>query len=257
MAAVSGPTPVNGPVAVPARTLVVIPALNEGASVGSVVTGVRTHLPDADVLVVDDHSTDDTASVATAAGATVVSLPFTLGVGGAMRTGYGYAKRYGYGMAVQVDGDGQHDVRDLSRLLSALEGADIVIGARFADGSPYDVGGVRRFAMRFLAAVMSLVVGTRLTDSTSGYRAMGPRAIRLFAEHYPAEYLGDTLEALVIARKCGLVVRQIPVRMTAREHGRPTQGVVGSIIYLARALAAIALGLVRRWACPAAPGVAP
>ncbi|HYN67280.1 MAG TPA: glycosyltransferase family 2 protein, partial [Ornithinibacter sp.] len=125
------------------------------------------------------------------------------------------------------------------------------------DDTPYEVGGARRFAMRILAAVMSMVVGTRLTDSTSGYRALGPRAVRLFAEHYPAEYLGDTVEALVIARRCGLVISQVPVRMTAREHGRPTQGLVGSLVYLARALIAIALGLVRRWTCPPAPEPAP
>ncbi|WP_392544880.1 glycosyltransferase family 2 protein [Oryzobacter telluris] len=253
MAAESEPARAGRPLLVPPRTLVVVPALNEAASVGSVVRAVHEHAPGADVLVVDDHSGDDTAAVARATGATVVTLPFTLGVGGAMRTGYGYALRHGYRIVVQVDGDGQHDVRDLPRLVEALRGADVVIGARFADDTPYEVGGARRFAMRILAAVMSLIVGTRLTDSTSGYRALGPRAIRLFAEHYPAEYLGDTVEALVIARKCGLVVRQVPVRMTAREHGRPTQGVVGSVVYLARALVAIGLGLVRRWTCPPAP----
>lgn len=232
------------------RVLVIVPALNEEKTVGRVVTAVRSVLPVADVVVVDDHSFDSTAAVSAAAGAAVLTLPYTLGVGGAMRTGYTYALRHGYSRVVQVDGDGQHDARDLPQLIAALHDSDIVIGARFADGSPYAVGGVRRFAMRFLAAVMSFIVGTKLTDSTSGYRALGPRAVRLFAEHYPAEYLGDTIEALVIARKCGLVVRQVPVRMNAREHGRPTQGVVGSVVYLARALVAIALGLVRRWSCP-------
>lgn len=242
---------------VPGSTLVVVPALNEAASVASVVRRVRSAAPRASVLVVDDHSVDSTAAEARSAGASVVTLPFTLGVGGAMRTGYTYALRHSFDVVVQVDGDGQHDPRDLPRLVEALGEADIVIGARFADGSPYDVGGGRRFAMRILAAVMSVIVGVRLTDSTSGYRALGPRAIRLFAEHYPAEYLGDTVEALVIARRCGLVISQLPVRMTAREHGRPTQGVVGSIIYLARALVAVALGLVRRWACPPGTEVAP
>ncbi len=240
----------------PRKLLVVVPALNEGPSVGAVVSAVRTRVPGAKVLVVDDHSTDDTAAVAAAAGAAVVSLPFTLGVGGAMRTGYGYALRHGYDVVVQVDGDGQHEVRDLPELVAALDDADIVIGARFADDTPYEVGGTRRFAMRLLAAVMSLVVGTRLTDSTSGYRALGPRAIALFAEDYPVEYLGDTVEALVIARKCRLVITQVPVRMTAREHGRPSQGVVRSLAYLVRALVAIGLGLVRRWRCPSAAGTA-
>ena len=253
MAAAHEPAPAGPGPAVPPGTLVVVPCLNEAASVASVVRSLRTHAPAAFVLVVDDHSVDDTAAVARTAGAAVVTLPFTLGVGGAMRTGYGYALRHGYRVVVQVDGDGQHDVRDLPRLVASLSDADVVIGARFADDTPYDAGGARRFAMRILAAVMSVIVGTRLTDSTSGYRALGPRAVRLFAEHYPAEYLGDTVEALVIARKCGLTVRQVPVRMTAREHGRPSQGVVGSVVYLARALVAIALGLVRRWTCPPVP----
>ena len=234
------------------RLLVVVPALNEAASVGQVVSALHTHVPGADVVVVDDHSGDATAAAAAAAGAVVLTLPFTLGVGGAMRTGYTYALRHGYDVVVQVDGDGQHDVRDLTRLVGALQHADVVIGARFADDTPYEVGRARRFAMHILAGVMSRVVGTRLTDSTSGYRALGPRAVRLFAEHYPAEYLGDTVEALVIARRCGLVITQVPVRMTAREHGRPTQGPIGSAVYLARALVAIALGLGRRWSGPSA-----
>ncbi len=104
--------------------------------------------------------------------------------------------------------------------------------------------------MAILARLVSAIVGSHLTDVTSGYRAAGPRAVRVFAEHYPAEYLGDTLETLVIARRCRLVVRQVPVRMTAREHGRPSQGVVGSVVYLSRAVAAIGLGMVRRWSVP-------
>ena len=236
--------------AVPSGTLVVIPALNEAESIAAVVNSVRAVAPAASVLVVDDHSTDGTSAVARSVDVAVVTLPFTLGVGGAMRTGYSYARRNGYQVVVQVDGDGQHDARDLPGLVAALATADIVIGARFADVSPYEVDGARRLAMRILAAVMSLVVGTHLTDSTSGYRALGPRAIGLFSEHYPAEYLGDTLEALVIARRCGLTVHQIPVKMTAREHGRPSHGFIGSVLYLLRAVAAIGLGLVRTWPCP-------
>ena len=239
------------------RTLVVVPALDEEPSVGAVVTAVRRVLPDADVLVVDDHSSDGTARVARSAGAAVASLPFTLGVGGAMRTGYVYALRHGYDAVVQVDADGQHDPAHLPELIARLDDADIVIGARFAGAEPYAVGSARRLVMRLLALVLSRLLGARLTDVTSGYRALGPRAVRVFAENYPAEYLGDTIEALVIARRCGLRVTQVPVRMTQREHGRPSQGVVGSVLYLARALVAICLGLVRRWPCvPVAGGAA-
>lgn len=229
--------------------LVVIPALNEDATVGSVVHAVRAVAPTAGVLVVDDHSSDATRAEALAAGATVVRLPFSMGVGGAMRTGYSYALRSGYDVVVQVDGDGQHDPAHIPELVARLGTHDIVIGARFAGRDPYAVGVARRFAMATLARVLSGLLGSRLTDVTSGYRALGPRAIRVFAQHYPAEYLGDTLEALIIARRCGLTVTQLPVRMTVREHGRPSQGVLGSILYLCRAMAAIGLGLVRRWPC--------
>lgn len=236
----------------PVRTLVVVPALNEEGTVAEVVSAVRRDLPGAEVLVVDDHSTDATSARAAAAGATVARLPFTLGVGGAVRTGYTYAVRAGYDVVVQVDADGQHDTRHLPELVAALrEGADVVVGARFAGGDPYAVGRARRWVMALLARVLSGLVRSHLTDVTSGYRAAGPRAVRVFAENYPAEYLGDTLETLVIARRCGLVVQQVPVRMTAREHGRPSQGTVGSVVYLARAVLAIGLGMVRRWSCPA------
>lgn len=239
------------------RVLVVVPALNEESSIGSVIDGIRSHAPDADVLVVDDHSADDTSARAARHGAALIRLPFTLGVGGAMRTGYVYASRNRYDVVVQVDGDGQHDPQHLPELIAGLKAADVVIGARFADTHGYQVGPARRFVMIVLAKMMSWIIGTRLTDTTSGYRAVGSRAIALFAEHYPAEYLGDTLEALIIAKRCGLVVAQVPVRMTAREHGRPSQGIVGSVTYLLRALAAIGLGLVRRWPAPSTQGAAP
>ncbi|GIL35547.1 glycosyl transferase family 2 [Phycicoccus sp. DTK01] len=233
------------------RTLVVIPALDEEHTVAAVVAGVRRDLPGADVLVVDDHSSDATGARAAAAGAVVARLPFRLGVGGAVRTGFTHAVREGYDVVVQVDGDGQHDTRHLPELVAALEaGADVVVGARFAGADPYGVSRTRRAVMAILARLVSAIVGSHLTDVTSGYRAAGPRAVRVFAEHYPAEYLGDTLETLVIARRCRLVVRQVPVRMTAREHGRPSQGVVGSVVYLSRAVAAIGLGMVRRWSVP-------
>ncbi|WP_345206713.1 glycosyltransferase family 2 protein [Fodinibacter luteus] len=231
------------------RALVVVPALNEAPSVGAVVQSIRTDLPHADTLVVDDHSSDETAYEARRAGATVAQLPCTLGVGGAMRTGYRYALEHGYDVVVQVDGDGQHDTRHLQELVDGLAHADVVIGARFAGADPYAVGRARRGVMLLLARVLSTLLGVRLTDVTSGYRAVGPRALRVYAENYPAEYLGDTLEALVIARRCGLQVVQVPVRMTAREHGSPSQGLLRSAVYLGRALAAIGLGMVRRWSC--------
>lgn len=230
-----------------ARVLVVIPALNEAASIGAVIAEVRAAVPAADVLVVDDGSRDATTQVALAAGASVARLPYNLGVGGAMRTGFRYAVRNGYSAVVQIDADGQHDPTFVPQLLTALSACDIVIGARFAGIGDYRVSGPRGWAMRVLSRTMSRILRTPISDATSGFRASGPRAIRLFATHYPAEYLGDTVESLVIARRVGLSVLQVPVAMRVRSAGQASQGVLAASIYLGRASAALVLALVRRW----------
>lgn len=235
----------------PARVLVVVPAYNEAAAITEVVLDVRGAVPGADVLVIDDGSQDATADAARAAGAHVARLPFNLGVGGAMRTGFRYALRNGYTAVVQVDGDGQHDPSFIPSLLAELNSTDVAVGSRFAGSDHYRVAGPRRWAMRALAACMSRVMGTPLDDATSGFRACGPGAIRVFAEHYPAEYLGDTLETLVIARKCNLRVTQLPVTMRPRMTGRPSHGAIRSSVDLMRAGAVVLLGLVRDWPLPA------
>lgn len=229
------------------RLLVVIPAYNEAAAIAGVVTSVHEAVPRADVLVVDDGSRDATSQVAQAAGARVATLPFNLGVGGAMRTGYRHAFREGYAAVVQVDGDGQHDPSFIPHLVAALEHHDVAVGTRFSDQCDYAVSGPRRWAMRCLAAGMSALMSTSIDDATSGFRAAGPRAIRIYAQHYPAEYLGDTLETLVIARKSGLTVTQVPVAMRPRTTGRPSHSGVRSFVELVRAGCVVVLGLVRRW----------
>ncbi len=190
------------------RVLIIVPAWNEQDAITGTIREIRSVVPDADLLVIDDGSVDRTAQRAREAGATVCPLPFNLGVGGAMRTGYRYALRHGYDAAVQIDADGQHDPRYLARLLERLDGpgkADIVVGARFATpDDPYKVRGPRRWAMVLLAWVLSRLAHTRLTDVTSGFRVSNRRAISVFATHYPAEYLGDTVESLVIAARAGL-----------------------------------------------------
>ncbi len=225
--------------------LVVIPAFNEAASVGAVVREVRAELPRAGVLVVDDGSSDDTAGVARSAGALVASLPYNLGVGGAMRVGFKYALAKNYDVAVQVDADGQHDPAGVPALLEGLDSADVVIGARFAGEGEYHVRGPRWWAMRLLAVVLSRTAGTRLTDTTSGFRASNARAIAVFADHYPAEYLGDTVEALVIAVRAGLTVRQVPATMRARTAGEPSQSPLQAAFYLARVVLALGFALSR------------
>ncbi|MCY7326130.1 MAG: glycosyltransferase family 2 protein [Microbacteriaceae bacterium] len=233
------------------RTLVVMPAFNEEESIGDVIREVFAKLPGMNLLVVDDGSVDDTARVARKAGAMVAVLPFNLGVGGAMRAGFKFAIERGYRNVVQIDADGQHDPASAPRLLEALESADLVIGARFAGEGEYRVTGPRKWAMRILAVTLSRTAGARLTDTTSGYRAAGPKAVAVFAAHYPAEYLGDTIEALVIAARSGCVIRQVPVAMRVRSGGVPSHDPGRAAAYLGRACIALLFALAR----PSSPGL--
>lgn len=227
------------------RTLVVVPAYNEEEAVPGVIAEIRSKAPWVETVVVDDGSSDRTAEVARDAGARVLRLPFNLGVGGAMRAGFRYALSEDFDVVVQIDADGQHDPGDLRRLVEGLHEADIVMGARFAGEGSYEARGPRRWAMGVLRVLLSRIARTRLTDTTSGFRASGPRAVRLFAEHYPAEYLGDTIEALVIAVRAGCVVRQVPVAMRERAGGVPSHNFIKSAVYLGRALLALLFALIR------------
>ncbi len=225
--------------------LVIVPAWNEEKNVGRTVREILAADPAYDVVVVNDGSQDATADVARSAGATVLTLPFNMGVGGAMKTGFTYAQRHGYTRVVQVDADGQHNPADIAKVLEGLGAADISIGARFADEGDYEASGPRWWAMRFLAAVLSSVTKTRLTDTTSGFRAANARAIAQYVRYYPAEYLGDTIDSLVAAAHAGLTVTQVPVAMRPRLHGRPSQGPIGSTVYLFRSLFALGLAVMR------------
>ena len=230
----------------PARVLVVVPAWNEEETLPGVLAEIRAALPEADVLVVDDGSVDRTTAVAAASGVEVARLPVNLGVGGALRTGFRHARRHGYAVMVQVDADGQHDPAQVPRLLDELDaGADIVIGARRRDDDASPRHGPRRWAMTLLSAVISRVAHTTLTDTTSGFRACGPRAIDLFAASFPPDYLGDTVEALVVAARGGLVVRQVDVVMRVRAGGAPSTGPLRSAAFLGRALMALTFALTR------------
>lgn len=228
------------------RVLIIVPAWNEARNVGHTVAEIIAARPGYDVVVIDDGSEDDTAHIARSAGASVITLPFNLGVGGAMRTGFTYAQRHGYQRAIQVDADGQHNPADIDLVVAGLERADISIGARFAEVGDYEVRGPRRWAMIFLARVLSRVAKTRLTDATSGFRAAGPRAIDQYVRYYPAEYFGDTLDSLVAACHAGLTVTQVPVAMRARMHGTSTQGTISATMYLLRAVFALSLAVMRR-----------
>ena len=238
------------------RALVVIPAWNEQAALPGVLAELAG-VVDADaILVVNDGSTDNTSMVARRAGVDVLDLPINLGVGGAMRAGYKYARRHDFDVVVQLDADGQHDPQEIPLLLNALAtpGVDLVIGARFAGTGQYSARGPRRWAMKVLSKILSRVTGTRLTDTTSGFKACGSRAVALFATNYPAEYLGDTIESLVIAARADLTVRQVSVNMRPRSAGTPSHGPIKSTVYLLRAAVALTMALLRPKITPLGKG---
>ena len=194
-----------------------------------------------------DGSTDATAQIARDAGVAVLDLPINLGVGGAMRAGFQYARRMGYEYACQLDADGQHDPTEIETLIdmASAEHADVVIGSRFAGKGDYQARGPRKWAMNLFSFILSRVCTTKLTDTTSGFKLYGPRALSLFAHNYPAEYLGDTIGALVIAARSHLVVREVGVQMHPRAGGEPSHNPIKSALFLVRATLALAVALTR------------
>lgn len=230
--------------------LIIMPAWNEEEVIGSTLRELHATMPDCDLLVVDDGSTDRTAHIARQAGAEVLQLPYNMGVGGAMRAGYKYAQRLDYDRAIQVDADGQHDPRDIQRVLDGLNHADISIGARFAERGTYKATGPRRWAMSLLAFLFSRVAGTRLTDVTSGFRAGNRRAIAQYCRYFPAEYLGDTIDSLAMALRSGLTVTQVAVEMRERQAGTPSNNPWRSAVYLVRSMFSFGLSMTRKRMSP-------
>lgn len=216
------------------RVLIAIPAYNEEGSIGAVLDDLRAHHPLERVVVIDDGSQDATAAIVKSHGVRVLRHAVNLGVGAAMGTAFQFAALHDYDVVVQVDADGQHRPEFLDVLLAQIGGADIVIGSRFADGGYFRTTRARRTAMRVIAWAVSSYAGTKLTDVTSGFRMSGPRAISLFAQHYPVEYLGDTVESIVLASRQGLVVKEVSVAMSERLAGLPSQSVLRAFLYTGR-----------------------
>lgn len=227
------------------RVLVAVPALNEAAAIGQVLKSLSAVHPLVDVVIIDDGSRDQTASIAREAGARVVSHAINLGVGAAMGTAFKFAVRNGYEAVIQFDGDGQHRAEHIVELVAALDRADIVIGTRFAGGGTFKSSRARRGVQRLIATVASAYARTKLTDATSGFRIAGPRALAVFAEHYPVEWLGDTVESIVLATRQGLTVCEIPVDMNERAGGVPSQSVFRATLYTARILFILGLAGIR------------
>jgi glycosyltransferase involved in cell wall biosynthesis len=232
------------------RLLVIVPALNEEHSLATVIDEIRSVDRHAEVVVVDDGSVDGTARVAAASGAIVVKLPYNIGIGGAVQTGYKYALERGFDLAVQVDGDGQHDPREIPRLLEPLldDRADMVVGSRFAPGGGYRGTPLRRIGIHIFAAVVSLMVRARVTDTTSGFRAVNRKAIRLFALDYPPDY--PEVEATVLLVRHKLRMLEVPVQMRVRETGASSITALSSVYYMIKVLLALFIGLFRRYTTP-------
>jgi glycosyltransferase involved in cell wall biosynthesis len=228
-------------------TLVIIPAYNEEESLGAVLDELTTFVRPRDVVVVSDGSLDRTADIARRAGVAVVELPYNLGIGGALRTGFKYAVRQGYNRAVQFDADGQHCPGEIAALERGLEaGADLVIGSRFASESvEYRVGRARRLAMTFLAWFVRTLIHQPLTDTSSGFRGFSSRALGYFAATYPIEYL-DSVEALVLADAEGLVIAEVPVQMRERLSGQPSARNFRLAYYYVRLLIVMTLRIGKR-----------
>lgn len=202
------------------RVLVIIPAYNEEETIGDVLFALHEQAPGYDVLVVDDGSQDRTADTVRAhEDVRLVRLPYNLGIGGAMQTGFKYALRYGYDIAVQCDADGQHPVEAIPALVERLarDDADLVIGSRYVANSAYTPSLGRRVGKSILSRLVDGLIGGGITDTTSGFRAANHKALTIFAERYPDDY--PEAEALVILHMAGLSAVEIPVNMHPRKGG--------------------------------------
>ena len=227
--------------------LAVVPAYNESATIVDVVETLRTYAPRFDTLVIDDGSTDGTAPLAYAAGAKVLRLPFNVGIGGAVQTGFVYARERGYDFVAQVDGDGQHDSVELERLIEIMddEAVDMVCGSRFlTDDYRYPAPISRRTGIHIFAFVLSRITGIPVSDPTSGFRLYNRRAIELFACDYPHDY--PEVEAVLILHHHCLRMREVPVKMYARGGGTSSISTGKSAYYMVKVLLALFVGLGRR-----------
>jgi glycosyltransferase involved in cell wall biosynthesis len=233
--------------------LAVVPAFNESTTIVDVVAGLRAYAPEFDVLVLDDGSTDDTFDRARAAGARVVRLPFNLGIGGTVQAGFVHALEHGYDRMVQVDGDGQHDPREIAKLMAEMDRhpeVDVVAGSRFIGSDHrYPAPISRRTGIHIFAFFLRRVVGTPVSDPTSGFRLYNRRAIGLFARDYPHDY--PEVEAVLMLHHHQLAMREVPVRMFERGGGRSSiQGSGKSAYYMLKVLLALGVGLARRRPVP-------
>ena len=229
------------------RTLVVIPSFNVSKTITSVIDGVKRELPGVDVVAINDGSSDDTADMALAAGADVVSLHHNIGYGGALQTGYLYARLNGYDIVVQMDGDGQHDPSSLKPLLDPILAgeADVVVGSRFLCNDDYRPSFSRRIGMKLFGAVASLIIRQRVTDPTSGFQAMRRSVVKLFCtDVFPVDY--PDADVLILLYFAKYRIKEVPVRMHMPEGASSMHGGHKGIYYIFKMFLSIAVTLLRQ-----------
>jgi glycosyltransferase involved in cell wall biosynthesis len=229
----------------PQRTLLIIPAFNEEGAIGGVIREVRELYPDLPILVVDDCSRDATVDLARQAGAQVMSLPCHLGLGGCVQAGYKLAFELGYGVVIRIDGDGQHDPRDIARLLETLErsGCEMVIGVRAKEAGGLQTHFVRKIGIQFFRLLLRPILGRTVTDPTSGFVAVNRRALEVFSRSFPLEY--PEIEALVVLQRRRFRFEEVPCRMRQRMAGRSSITALKSVYYVIHVLLGVFINILR------------
>lgn len=225
--------------------LVLIPALDEAKALATLLPELRRTLPDAKLAVIDDGSTDETAEVAAALADHLLRLPFNVGIGGAVQTGFRFALERRARLVVRVDGDGQHPPAEIARLLEPIAAgeADLVVGSRFITADGFRSSGSRRLGIWLLASLTRLLLRQPISDPTSGFWAAGPRAIELLASQLPHDY--PEVENRVAAHRAGLRVLEVPVSMAPRRTGRSSIGPLDAVYYMIKVLIASLIDFTR------------
>lgn len=226
-----------------AKCLIIIPAYNEAENIENVVNNLITNYPQYDYVIINDGSRDNTEKICLQNHYEVLNLPINLGIGGAVQTGYCYARDNDYDMAVQIDGDGQHDVAFLEGMMKLIEDgqADVVIGSRFVEKEGFQSSRLRRTGISFLSGLARVLTGVKVKDITSGYRLVNRRFIHIFAQDYPSDY--PEPEAVVIAAVHGGRIAEYPVVMRERENGESSITFKRSVYYMIKVTLAM---LIRR-----------
>ncbi|MBW2569571.1 MAG: glycosyltransferase family 2 protein [Deltaproteobacteria bacterium] len=229
------------------KTLIVIPACNEEKNIAGVINGIKNVIPDADILVVNDGGEDRTEEIAMKLGVLVISLPYNMGYGTALQTGFKFALKKGYEYAIQIDADGQHDPEDIPKLLNEVfnNKADVIIGSRFLGNGNYKASFIRRIGMLFFANLTSLIIGEKITDPTSGYQAVNKHGLQFYAgDYYPVDF--PDADVIIMLHRAGLKIKEIPVTMYPGAQGKSMHSGLKPVYYIFKMFLSIFVALLRK-----------